>query len=134
MPKFLTGKIPEWRNHFSRLWLARNLNHHFDLVYAFVYLSELPQICLLDIRKKGTRFIAHIADHSLDFETPLAIEILAQSDPMISISKSMKSHFKQMLKQTEIEVIHNGPEDQCFRLFEDRTRNPNKKKIFTITF
>ncbi|MEC7395412.1 MAG: glycosyltransferase [Verrucomicrobiota bacterium] len=134
LPKFLTGKIPEWRNHFSRLWLARNLNHHFDLVYAFVYSLNCLKYAFWISEKKGTRFIAHIADHSLDFETPLAIEILAQSDPMISISKSMKSHFKQMLKQTEIEVIHNGPEDQCFRLFEDRTRNPNKKKIFTITF
>ena len=85
-------------------------------------------------KKKVLASLLIIADHSLDFETPLAIEILAQSDPMISISKSMKSHFKQMLKQTEIEGHHNGSEDQCFRLFEDRTRNPNKKKIFTITF
>jgi glycosyltransferase involved in cell wall biosynthesis len=85
-------------------------------------------------KKKRARFIAHIADHSLDFETPEALGLLAQSDPMISISKPMKSHFKQMLDRTEIEVIHNGPEEKCFQLFEGRNHNPMEKKTFTITF
>lgn len=131
---FLVGKIPEWRNHFSGLWLARNMNRQIDIVYAFVYSLNCLKYAFWISKKKRARFIAHIADYSLDLETPEALELLAQSDPMISISKPMKSHFKQMLDRTNIEVIHNGPEEKCFQLTKDRIHNPKEKKSFTITF
>ena len=37
LPSFLLGKIPEWRNHYSKRWIRSKNLSSYDIVYSFVY-------------------------------------------------------------------------------------------------
>ena len=132
--KYIFGKIPEWRNNFSSLWLRRNSTKGVEITYAFVYSLSCLRYAYWIAKKKKTRFIAHIADHGKGFESPEAISILSKSDPLITISKPMKSFFHSAMKHSDIRVIHNGPEEGCFQVSKDQNHQAKKKGRFIITF
>jgi glycosyltransferase involved in cell wall biosynthesis len=132
--KYIFGKIPEWRNNFSGLWLTRNSPKQVEIVYAFVYSLNCLRYAYWIAKKKKARFIAHIADHNKDFESPEATSILSKSDPLVTISRPMKSLFQSTMKDSDILVIHNGPEESCFQVSNAQNLKAMKNDRFTIIF
>ena len=64
---FLIGFIPEWRGHYSKLWMILFLRKKYDLVYAFFYSVELAKFSSWIATQKKAKLIVHIADHSSSF-------------------------------------------------------------------
>ena len=132
--QFMMGKIPEWRNRYSKSWLNGKLNQNIKIVYAFVYSLDCLRYAFWISEKIKVRFVAHITDHSKEFETSEALNILSESNPLMVISSPMQIHYKAILKKKNIEVLHNGPEDECFQVSKNSKAFISKKKNFVITF
>ena len=131
---FLTGRIPEWRNHFSKTWLRSQLPQKHSLVYAFVYSSN----CLLyaswiaQIRK--IPLFVHLADHSEAFEHPAISKVLANCHKLICITEEMASKYESILGRNDIEFLHNGAESRCLEIPRPHSLTFDAQNPFIICF
>jgi glycosyltransferase involved in cell wall biosynthesis len=131
---FLTSKIPEWRNHFSKSWLRKNIPGKHSLVYAFIYSTKCLVYAFWIAKKRGIPLYVHIADHSPAFEENEILSILKSCEKLICITKHMRSKYEKILDRKDIEVLHNGAESRCFSM-ERPTKPPfSAKNPFRLCF
>ena len=131
---FLLGKIPEWRNHFSKSWLRSNVPAKNLLVYAFIYSTKCLAYASWIATQKGIPLIVHIADHNPSFEGKTVSRILKKCEKIICITKEMRAKYELTIGRKDIEVLHNGAESRCFEL-EQPTKPPfNTQKPFRLCF
>lgn len=108
---FLLGRIPEWRNHYSRRWVKSNLKHSPSVVYSFVY----SECCL----KYGAwladffqaKHFVHIADHNDSFLQDAALmRIIKKATGRAAIGYNMKETYEEATS-CKFEVFHNPVSD-----------------------
>ena len=131
---FLIGRIPEWRNHYSKSWLRKNLPETYSVVYAFVYSTNCLQYASWIADKQKLPLIVHLADYSSGLETPPITKIIKRCSKLICITEEMKTKFENMLGRKDIEVLHNGAESMCFKLSAPSLTCFNEKNPFRLCF
>lgn len=131
---FLTGRIPEWRNHFSKTWLRSHLPEKNSLVYAFVYSTSCLLYASWIANKRKVPLFVHLADHSDAFEHPSISRILANCDKLICITEEMGSKYESTLGRNDIEFLHNGAESRCFQIPKPRSSTFDSQNPFIICF
>ena len=113
---FLIGFIPEWRGHYSKLWMILFLRKKYDLVYAFFYSVDLAKFSSWIATQKKAKLIVHIADHSSSFiNNSEFIRILNQSTKLSCIGNNMKQYYQTIFKKT-FDVFHNLADDSSLPL------------------
>ena len=113
---FALGEIPEWRSHYSKRWLRKNLTSSYSTVYAFVYSTDCLVYASWIASQKDIPLIIHLADHSDKFEQTAIFRILRNGTKLICITDDMRSKYESMLDRENIEVLHNGAENRCFHI------------------
>jgi len=131
---FLFGRIPEWRNHYSKLWLRKNLPETYSVVYAFVYSTNCLHYASWIANKKKLPLIIHLADYNREMETPPIAKIIKRCSKLICITEEMRTKFETMLGRKDIEVLHNGAESICYKLLAPSITCFNKQNPFRICF
>jgi glycosyltransferase involved in cell wall biosynthesis len=131
---FLTGRIPEWRNHFSKIWLRAHLTEKHLLVYAFVYSTNCLLYASWIAKKRNLPLLVHLADHSDAFEQPSISRILENCTKLICITEDMRSKYESMLGRKDIEFLHNGAEDQCFQIPSPTSLTFDSRNPFVFCF
>ena len=134
LPSFLVGKIPEWRGQYSSPWILKRLTDKFSSVYAFVYSTECMKYAYWISKKKKLPLAIHLADHSEKFKEAGSTEILSKASKLICITDEMKSKYEGMLDRSDIEVLHNGAEQNCLAIPSPRQGPFNKENPFIICF
>ena len=132
--KFISGRIPEWRGIFSILWLKKSIKENFDLVYAFFYSLSCLRFASWIAEKKGLPLIAHLADHSDEFHNSEASRILKSAGRFVCITKDMRDKYELMLGRKDIEVLHNGAENECFEIPSPQNLCFSENNPFRLTF
>jgi len=123
---FVLGKIPEWRNNFSKSWLRCNVPSRNLLVYAFIYSTKCLIYASWIAKQKGIPLIVHIADHNPAFEDIRISRILKKCEKIICITNEMRTKYESKIGRKDIEVLHNGAESCCFEL-----KHPTKPPFST---
>ena len=131
---FLLGKLPEWRSLYSSAWLKQNINNYYSTVYAFVYSFECMRFAAWISKKEKKPLIIHLADHTADFETPYAQNILMEAKKLVCISEAMKFRYEKTLGRNDIEILHNGAESACFNIPAPHNVSFSKENPFKICF
>ena len=131
---FLSGRIPEWRNHYSKSWLHKNLKENYSVVYAFVYSTNCLLYASWISDNKKLPLIIHLADHSKGLETPPISKIIKGCYKLVCITEEMKVKFEKMLGRKDIKVLHNGAESKCYNLLAPSNALFNEKNPFIICF
>ena len=131
---FLLGIIPEWRSYFSATWLKLKIRDNYSIVYAFAYSTECVRFAEWISRRKKKPLIIHLADYSPDFNTPFAQRILKQATKLVCITEEMKSKYEHTLGRKDIEVLHNGAEQECFNIPSPSKIAFSKKNPFRLCF
>ena len=131
---FLRGRIPEWRSIYSKKWLKENLIANYTKVYAFVYSTGCLIYATWIARQRKLPLIVHCADHSSEFETPLISTILKNCYRMICITEDMRMKYESMLNRTDLEVLHNGAESECFDIQPPAQQMFCKDRPFILCF
>jgi glycosyltransferase involved in cell wall biosynthesis len=131
---FLTSKIPEWRNHFSKSWLRKNLLGEHSLVYAFIYSTNCLTYASWIANQRNLPLIVHLADHCPSFEKNPIFYIIKNCAKLICITEDMRSKYESMLGRKDIEVLHNGAESNCYRIPLPSSPPFNDKNPFTLCF
>ena len=132
--KFISGIIPEWSGIFSILWLKKSIKENFDLVYAFFYSLSCLRFASWIAEKKGLPLIAHLADHSDEFHNSEASRILKSAGRFVCITKDMRDKYELMLGRKDIEVLHNGAENECFEIPSPQNLCFSENNPFRLTF
>ena len=83
---------------------------------------------------KKKPLIIHLADYSPDFNTPFAQRILKQATKLVCITEEMKSKYEHTLGRKDIEVLHNGAEQECFNIPSPSKIAFSKKNPFRLCF
>ena len=131
---FLLGEIPEWRSFFSSAWLKQNIDSFYSIIYVFVYSFECVRFAAWISKKKKIPLIIHLADHSTEFENPLAQKVLIRASKLVCISEEMKFKYEQLLGRKDIKVLHNGAESTCFNIPSPKKFNFSEDNPFRICF
>ena len=131
---FLTGRIPEWRNRYSKSWLKKNLKETYSAVYAFVYSKTCLLYASWIADEKNLPLIVHLADYSSGLETPPITKIIKRCSKLVCITEEMRTKFENMLGRKDIEVLHNGAESKCYNLLAPSNALFNEKNPFKICF
>ena len=131
---FLAGKIPEWRGSYSSSWIKKNLSEQFSSVYAFVYSTECMKYAHWIAKKSKVPLIVHLADHSPEFERSSSTEILRGAEKLVCITEEMKSMYERTLGRKDIEVLHNGAEQNCSEIAAPRTEPFSEQSPFVLCF
>lgn len=131
---FLLGRIPEWRSFYSSTWLKQNIDSFYSIIYVFVYSFECVRFATWISKKKKLPIIIHLADHSSEFENPLAQKFLTKASKLVCISEEMKSKYEQLLGRNDIKVLHNGAESACFNIPSPKKFNFSEDNPFRICF
>ena len=132
--KFLIGKIPEWRGFFSLTWLRKSIHENFDVVYAFFYSFSSLRFASWIAQKKGLPLIAHMADHSNEFNSTEVIMVLKSARSCVCITQEMHDHYEHLLGGNDIHVLHNGLESECFDIPPHQNLSFSKSNPFRLTF
>ena len=130
--KFLFGLIPEWKGQYSHKWLKTNLGKEYSAVYAFVYSVECIKFSNWISDVLGIPLLIHLADHSKDFQSIEITKTLQECSKVICITGEMQKNYETMLGRKDIEVLHNGAEDRCFKIPEPK--NLLSTKIIPLGF
>jgi glycosyltransferase involved in cell wall biosynthesis len=85
-------------------------------------------------KKKKLPLAIHLADHSESFKETGSIEILSNASKLICITDDMKSKYEGILGRRDIEVLHNGAEQNCLAIPSPPQGPFNKEKPFIICF
>ena len=131
---FLLGRIPEWRSFFSNTWLKQNIHSFYSKIYVFVYSFECVRFATWISKKKKLPLIIHLADHSTEFESPLAQKFLMKASKLVCISEEMKLRYEQLLGRKDIKVLHNGAESACFNIPSPKKFNFSEENPFRVCF
>lgn len=131
---YLLGKIPEWRGQYSSSWLKKNLPHQFSYVYAFVFSTACMQYAQWISKRKKIPLVVHLADYSSEFEKITFVKILSGASKLICITDEMKSKYEQMLGRSDIAVLHNGAEKDCFEMPKPSPGPFSKNNPFILCF
>ena len=131
---FLLGLIPEWRGRYSHKWLKSNLGKEYSNVYAFVYSVECIRFADWLSKVLGVPLLVHVADHSLEFQSAKITTILRKCSKLICITEEMQKEYESMLGRQDIEVLHNGAEDRCFKILEPKNPPFSKDNPFRFCF
>lgn len=132
--KFLFGLIPEWKGQYSHKWLKTNLGKEYSAVYAFVYSVECIKFSNWISDVLGIPLLIHLADHSKDFQSIEITKTLQECSKVICITGEMQKNYETMLGRKDIEVLHNGAEDRCFKIPEPKKPPFNKDNPFRFCF
>lgn len=131
---FLAGKIPEWRGRYSSSWFKSHLPDKFCSVYAFVYSTDCMKYAHWIAKKCRISLVVHLADHSPEFESQPAANILRGASKLVCITEEMKFMYEQCLGRKDIEVLHNGAEQACSEIASPRSEPFNEQNPFVICF
>jgi glycosyltransferase involved in cell wall biosynthesis len=131
---FLAGKIPEWRGMYSSSWIKKNLSEQFSSVYAFVYSTECMKYAHWITKKSKVPLVVHLADHSPEFERSSSTEILRGAEKLVCITEEMKSIYERTLGRKDIEVLHNGAEQNCSEIAAPRPEPFSEQNPFVLCF
>ena len=110
------GLIPEWRGNYSRNWGRIHLLRHYDYVYAFIYSSSCLEFASWISQLKKIPLIVHLADYSDSFKNSNVRKILSDCRKLFCITDDMKDEFESTIGRKDIEVLHNGAEERCFKI------------------
>lgn len=132
---YLIGLIPEWRGHYSKIWMTFFLRKKYDLVYAFFYSIDLAKFASWIASQNNAQLIIHIADHSNSFiKNSDFIRILNQSTKLCCIGNNMKDYYQETFKKS-FKVFHNLADDSFLPLSNTincRFNDSNPLKILFI--
>lgn len=104
---FLMGKIPEWRNRYSRKWVRTHLDSSYEIVYSFVYSGTCLKYGAWLAELFGAKHFVHIADHQDEFlSNDHLIKIITSSYSKAAIGNNMKEFYQAKFEQ-DFEVFHN---------------------------
>ena len=131
---FLLGRIPEWRSHYSYKWLHRQIDHDFTVVYAFIYSTECLKYAHWIANKRQIHLVVHLADYSPQFEHQPIANILRQASKLVCITEEMKSIYEQSLGRKDIEVLHNGAEQDCSEIASPPSLPFSEHNPFVLCF
>ena len=131
---FLLGKIPAWRKYYSKKWLLKNISTNHSVIYAFVYSADCLFYAFWISQKQKIPLFVHLADHSRAFEQREVSNILKNCCKLICISEEMKYKYESMLGIKEIEVLHNGAEEQCKSIPSQSSPPFSKNNPFILCF
>lgn len=131
---FKMGNIPEWRGNFSSKWLKRHLNEPYGKVFAFVYSIDCLYYADWIAQQIKTPLIVHIADHCDSFEHKSAVSVMQKCNKLICITEKMKSKYESVLGRKDIEVLHNGAEENCFNLPSSSPASFDKENPLRLCF
>lgn len=132
--KFWLGKIPEWRNRFSQKWILKNLKTKYSQVYSFIYSKDCLKFAHFIAKKLGLPLVVHIADHSKGFEEASTLAILRNCKTLICISDTMGMHYSSLTSRNDVQVIHNGVEEHCFRIKKHAKHSFSESNPFNLCF
>jgi len=132
--KFLFGLIPEWRGRYSQNWLKTNLGKEYSNVYAFVYSVECINFSNWISGVLGIPLLVHLADHSKEFQSVEVTKTLQACSKLICITGEMQKNYETMLGRKDIEVLHNGAEDLCFKIPGPNNITFSKENPFRFCF
>ena len=131
---FLTGRIPEWRNHYSKSWLRKNLKETYSVVYAFVYSKNCLLYASWIANEKNLPLMIHVADYGKELAALQIAKIIQRCTKLICITEEMRAKFESMFGRKDIEVLHNGAESQCFNLSAPSLTFFNEKNPFNLCY
>ena len=106
-PLFILGLIPEWRGHYSPLWLFFFLRNKYDIVYSFFYSMDNLKFAYWISKEKKARLIVHVADHCVSFfKNPVFEKIIKNSYRRACIGVNMQESYEQRFN-IPFKVFHN---------------------------
>ena len=109
---FLMGKIPEWRNRYSRKWVRTNLERTYKIVYSFVYSGTCLRYGAWLAEHYGAKHFVHIADHQDDFlSDDHLVKIITSAYSKAAIGHNMKEFYQAKFEQ-DFKVFHNPVANQ----------------------
>ena len=104
---FLMGKIPEWRNRYSRKWAQAHLDSAYEIVYSFVYSGSCLRYGAWLSELLGAKHFVHIADHQDEFlSNDHLIKIITSAYSKAAIGNNMKEFYEANFEQ-DFKVFHN---------------------------
>ena len=129
LPSFLLGKIPEWRNYYSRKWIRSKILSSYEIVYSFVYSGSCLAYGAWLSKFLNAKHYVHIADHQDAFiEDEGLVNTIKSAYSRVSIGYNMKMLYEKHFEQ-KFEIFHNAVSYKSFpfQRLKDATFNNNRK-------